>query len=188
MILRKIQLQWIMLTIVIVAVAGFVYSKQNNRKTVAAKQKNPCSVEFPKPSGYVNDFTRLFTTAEFSSLDSIVTNYEKETGNEIAIVTIDGTMIGKCDMETYSRALANEWKIGKKDKNNGVLICIAAPLRKMGIKTGTGIELLLTNEEAKYIIDSVMIPSFRNAQYFEGTKKGLDAIFKELQQDPDIRF
>ena len=136
---------------------------------------------FPAPTGYVSDFENVFSVQERKVLDSMLTAYEKETTVEIGVVTLHDKYAGIGNFDSLVTAIHNEWGVGKKEKNNGVLLAICMPLRKMRISTGRGIEKVLTDEEAKKIIEENMVPEFRNAKYFEGTRKGLVAVMNELR-------
>jgi uncharacterized protein len=136
---------------------------------------------FPAPLGYVSDFENVFTVQEKKVLDSMLTAYEKETTVEIGVVTLHDKYPGIGNFDSLVTALHNEWGVGKKEKNNGVLLAICVPLRKMRISTGRGIETVLTDEEAKKIIEEIMVPEFRNTKYFEGTRMSLTAIMSELR-------
>jgi uncharacterized protein len=136
---------------------------------------------FPAPLGYVNDFENVFTVQEKKVLDSMLTAYENETTVEISVVTLHDKYPGIGNFDSLVTALHNEWGVGKKEKNNGVVLAICVPLRKMRINTGFGIETVLTNEEANKIIEEILVPEFRNEKYFEGTRRGLVAIMNELR-------
>jgi len=170
--------KWILsigLVFLIFGLVFFVNVLATNKTT-----HNPCGVIFPKASGYVNDFYHLFTEAERFQLDSIIAQHEKEMTNQIALITIDSAMLGKCDVDQYTLEIANDWGVGVKGKNNGIVIGIAPSLKKIRIQNGEGIRKLLTDAETGDIINNIMIPYFKKAQFFEGVKIGLDAIFKEL--------
>ena len=85
------------------------------------------------------------------------------------------------EFDQFSLELFKKWGVGKKEKNNGVGIIFSSKLRKLRIEVGKGMESKLTNAEAKYIIDSLIIPEFKRSAYFEGTLKGLQAVIKEIQ-------
>lgn len=182
--MNKRQIKWILSVAVFLFVAGLFYMAQSNTGSSATKKirANPCEIDFPKATGYVNDFTHIFTPDQIQALDSIIGLHETETTNQIAIITIDSIMLGKCDIEQYTFEIANEWGVGQKGKNNGVLIGIAPALRKIRIQNGYGIEKIMTNEETQIIIDSFFIPQFKKPNYFEGTMNGLNAIITHLKK------
>ncbi|HZG25789.1 MAG TPA: TPM domain-containing protein, partial [Chitinophagaceae bacterium] len=59
---------------------------------------------------------------------------------------------------------------------------IAPDLRRVRIQNGYGIEKILSNEDTRVIIDNVMMPAFRANNFFNGTKEGLLAIIRKLEQ------
>ncbi len=140
-----------------------------------------CNIDLPKATGYVNDFTNLFTPDQRHVLDSIITFNEKQTSNEIAIVTLNSNMLGKCSLEDYAIALGKNWGVGKKEKNNGIVMAISKDLRQITIRNGYGIEKIFSNAETGSIIDSIIIPEFKKDNYFEGTRQGLLAIIEKTK-------
>jgi uncharacterized protein len=133
--------------------------------------------------GWVNDFEDIFTVGEEHSLDSIITNFEKETSIEIAIVTLDTNHVGEdiTDMYEATFAIANNWGVGKKDKDNGVVIGISKGRMLMYIQNGKGIENILTDEATQQIIDKTFVPFFSKGDYYDGTVAGLKTIMAVLK-------
>ncbi len=136
-------------------------------------------VDFPTPIGFVNDFEGIFTSEEINQLETIISEHEKETSNEIAVVTILSYEPFQ-SIEEYSLKLGNHWRIGKKGKNNGIMIVFGKKLREIRIDVGLGLENKLKDEEAKQIIDNTIIPEFKKGNFFEGIKKGLFKIIEEV--------
>lgn len=130
---------------------------------------------------WTNDFENIFSESEEHILDSLVKAYEKATTNEIIIITFDSTWITNQDFDKFVLAIHNNWGIGKKGINNGIVIGICPDLRKIRISNGYGIEKKLSDEETKRIIDETIIPEFRKENYFEGTKKGILALISKLK-------
>ncbi len=139
-------------------------------------------VQLPiKPLGWISDYEHIFSDSQISELDSIISDFEKETANEIAIVTIESSWTTKEIFDSLTLAIANNWGIGKKDKNNGILIGISTGLRKIRINNGYGIEAKLTDAETKKIIDDIILPEFKKGNYFEGTKNGILALMQKVR-------
>ena len=136
--------------------------------------------KFPVKIGYVNDFEGIFTNEQISELNGIISNHEKETTNQIVIVSIKSFAPYETLFD-YSLKLANYWGIGQKVKNNGVAIVFGKQIREIRIQVGYGLEKKLKDEEAKRIIDNVIIPEFKKDDYYNGIKKGLVAIIKEIE-------
>lgn len=153
---------------------------QDKKSTGRLTADIPGAVAPPAPKGWVNDFDSLFTTAQATELDSLIHTFEKETGNEIAVVTIPANWVAPENFNEYVLALANEWEVGKKN-NNGVVIGISNGLHKIRICNGYGIEKKITDAETKMILDSVVFPEFKENRLFEGTKMGMLALMKKIQ-------
>ncbi len=134
-----------------------------------------------EPTGWVSDFEQIFSVGQIAELDSIIAHFEKETTNEIAIVTIDKSWTTKESFDSLTMALAKNWGIGKKDKNNGILIGICTGLRIIRIQNGSGIAEKLTDKETKKIIDQIIISEFKKGNYFEGIKNGLLALMQKVR-------
>jgi hypothetical protein len=135
----------------------------------------------PSPTGNVSDFENIYTETEARILDSLISDIEVECSIEIAVVTLDSVLTSLDDFDVYTLQLANDWGIGKKGENNGILIGISSSFRKMRIENGYGIEKRLSNQETKTIIDSLFIPEFKKGDYYEGTRNGLLGIMTQLE-------
>jgi len=70
----------------------------------------------------------------------------KETTNEIAVVTIPS--LEGDTVENFAVKLFEDWKIGNTDKDNGVLLLIAAKEHDIKIEVGYGLEGALTDAQA----------------------------------------
>ena len=145
-------------------------------------RKSDAKILFPvRPLGWTSDYENIFTLSQIKELDSIIANFEKETSNEIAIVTIDSSSTTSEEFDNLILTISNDWGVGKKGLNNGILIGISTGLRKIRISNGYGIETKLTDAETKKIIDEVIIPEFKNAKFFEGTKNGLLTLMQKIR-------
>lgn len=154
---------------------------QKNNKDKEATTQLPIP---EKPKGWVSDFAKIFTPEQVNILDATLTLHEGDTGNEIAVVTLDldsAVIKTDNDFNSYALALFNKWGIGKKEKNNGVLVLLCPNLQKVRIAVGYGLESKLTDDEAKTIIDSIMIPAFKDSDYYTGVLKGLAEIATQIK-------
>jgi uncharacterized protein len=134
----------------------------------------------PKPISYVSDFENILSKKQERYLDSMIKSFEKKTTVQIALLTIDTSMVSRADFQNYIFQISKTWGVGQKEKNNGVTIGISKGYRIIRIDIGYGIENILTDAETKKIIDSYFIPSLKKGLYFEGVIKGLKAIMKKL--------
>lgn len=132
-----------------------------------------------KPVGWVSDYAHLFTNDQIEKLDSTLNKFEKETTNEIAVLTLDSSFNQRENFDSLILSIHNFWGVGKEVKNNGILIGISVNQRKIRINNGYGIESKLSNEETKKIIDDIVSPEFKRGNYFIGLN---DAIIILMQK------
>ncbi len=126
------------------------------------------------PTGYVNDFSNTLTAEQIQTLNDKLTNFEKETTNEISVVLIKN--LGDDYIENYAVKLFGDWGIGKKDKDNGVLILVAMEDHKMRIEVGYGLEGALTDAQSTWVNENQMKPAFKEGKYYEGINDAVDKI------------
>lgn len=145
-------------------------------------QTNPNKQQFVVKKERVIDYERIFTDEEIQQLDSIVNDIWEKGIAEIAIVTIDERHTDKAHFDQYVFDNLTGYAQGEYGKNNGIVIAISKKLRLMRIENGYGIEKLMSDEATKKIIDEYFIPKFKNNNYFEGTRSGLNAILSHVEK------
>ncbi|MEK7088855.1 MAG: TPM domain-containing protein [Patescibacteria group bacterium] len=131
-----------------------------------------------KPQNFVNDYANILSAENKNSLENKISNFEKQTSNEIAVVIIpslDGNTV-----ENIAQNIFTKWGIGKKDKNNGILFLIAMAEHKTRIHTGYGVEGYLTDLATSYIQSEIITPAFREGNYFSGIDGALDRMMEAL--------
>jgi len=127
-----------------------------------------------QPSGFVNDFAGMLSAEQKQQLETKLTDFEKTTGNEIAVATIPN--LGGDTIENFAVKLFEEWKIGKAKNDNGVLLLIAKDDREMRIEVGYGLEGALTDAQSYWIIQNIMRPAFQAGDYDAGIIGAVDKI------------
>jgi uncharacterized protein len=83
-------------------------------------------------------------------------------------------------IETYTIRVAETWKLGRKGKDDGLLLLIAKNDRHVRIEVGYGLEGVIPDAIAKRIISEVITPRFQRGDYYGGIKAGLDAIMAQI--------
>lgn len=134
-----------------------------------------------KPQGRVNDYAGLITSSMEEVLETLLEEHEKDTSNQIAIATflsLDGNSI-----EDLSYRLATQWKLGQKDKNNGVLLIVSRDDRKLRIEVGYGLEASLTDAKCRMIIENEIKPFFKSGNYDDGFNAGIHAIIAVIKKE-----
>ncbi len=130
-----------------------------------------------KPTGYVNDYEKVFTSAQKDTLEKMLSDYEKKTSIEMCIVTS-----ADFDFQTQADNLAETWGVGKKGLNNGLLIGFSPSQRFYSVRTGYGLEEFLPDAKVNQFTTN-MKPAFRAEDYFGGIKELVLNIQNELGSD-----
>jgi uncharacterized protein len=141
--------------------------------TACGQTPNDYWTELPSPKGWVNDFENIFTKDQVKALDSLVADYEKRTTTEISVITIPASATDKARFDELTLMIANKWGVGKKEKDNGILIGISKEHRTIRIQNGLGIEKLITDNQTKQIIDQTIIPNFKADNFYKGVFDGI---------------
>lgn len=145
---------------------GFIFSQEEKSKSFSDKPT--------KLVQYVTDETGTLTSSEVNTLSQKLQSFDKNTSTQIVVYMIQ-SLDGE-SLEDVSNTIAEKNKIGRKGKDNGVLIFIAKGDRKIRIEVGYGLEGVLTDAVSSQIIRKEITPSFRNNNFYEGINKGVDAI------------
>ena len=130
---------------------------------------------------WIFDDANVLTQEQISKFDSLYKSHEKETTNEIALVTTSN-YYPDTSLLMFAVNFGRSHGIGKKGKDNGVVIVFNGTRQETMISTGYGTEKILRDEIVKKIIDSLMLPNFKKGKTFEGLWEGSLAIVKFLEK------
>ncbi|HMX56493.1 MAG TPA: YgcG family protein [Leptospiraceae bacterium] len=139
-------------------------------------------VAVPQLQTRVTDLTGTLSASENAELSKILADYEKEKGSQIAVLILPSTRPET--IEQYSIRVAEQWKIGRKGVDDGVLLIVAKEDRKLRIEVGYGLEGVLPDAKAKDIIDEVIVPYFKNGDFYGGVKIGVETIIATIKNEP----
>jgi uncharacterized membrane protein YgcG len=128
----------------------------------------------PASHGRVNDFAEVIDAEWAPRLQRLIREVDQRASAELAVVTIES--LEGVTIEEYARRLFNEWGIGEKDRNNGVLLLAAIRDRKVRIEVGYGLEPTITNRFAAAVIQEEIVPRFRRQEYGAGTYAALQRL------------
>lgn len=125
--------------------------------------------QFPEPMvpfRLVNDFTGMLTPQQQIDLNNKLQTFNNKTSTQIYVVTYDD--LQGYPIYDFGARLGEEWGIGQKDKDNGILILISPENHEITIQTGYGLEGAVPDAIAKRLISNVITPSFREEDYYTG--------------------
>ena len=167
---------WILtLTFLIVGFLSFS-AKSKTGQTNATLSKEDNGIYKP-----VLDNAGIFSKEEIRQLESFIANLDERTGIQIAVLIAKD--LGREDIESFSMKHAEQYKLGKKGTDNGVLLTVAMKEREIRIETGYGAEGILTDAVCARIIRNKITPLFKQKKYFEGIESGIKSIASVLTSD-----
>ena len=143
-------------------------------------------VRFPSPEGLVNDRAGVLSEKTKAQLGSLLGLIERKTSAEVVVLTVKTTR--PLTTEQYAVELFQKWGIGKRGKDNGVLILLATEDRKVRIETGYGLEGAVTDAYAKVIIDTFMVPRFQKGDYDGGIIGGVIPIAQIIRDEYGVEL
>jgi len=132
----------------------------------------------PNGGQYVVDLARLLPPQEKDAIGAELRRYEQATGNQLVVLTVPSLM-GE-DISGYANRVARAWGVGRKDRNNGVLILVAAAEKRVRFEVGRGVEDRLPDITAKRIQREVTLPLFKAGRFGQGLAASVEAIERTL--------
>ena len=127
----------------------------------------------------VTDRANLLTSPQRQALEQKLEGFERARGSLVAVITVPTR--GYETIEEFAGRVTDEWKLGRKGVDDGVLFVIAVQDRKLRIHTGRGVQGPLTDALSKRIVSDIVSPRFRTGDYAGGIDAGVDAIFKAIE-------
>jgi uncharacterized protein len=143
------------------------------------------ALDVPRLTGYVNDEAGLLSAAERTALEQKLDAYEKQSGQQFALLTIP-TLDGDA-LESFSIRVVEQWKLGKKGKDDGLLLLVVRDDHKLRIEVGYGLEGEITDAFSSRVIRDVIAPAFRAGAPAQGINAAFDAlIIKASGKEPPL--
>jgi uncharacterized protein len=144
------------------------------------------------PNVQLSDSTKLVSNPDGilsadaeAQINKMLLDIRRKTTCEVAMVVIDD-MADDTDIDNFATDIFSKWGLGKKDKDNGVLIVVAKDAHKYVIRTGYGAEGVLPDVVCGRIGRRIMAPAFRENDYDGGLIKATQNI-QQIMTDPEVR-
>ncbi len=128
------------------------------------------------PVGFVNDFADIIDDTSEYFIESAISELEENTSVEIAVVTVTNLPQDET-VESYINKLFNEWGVGKKGEDNGIMILLSLEERVIRIEVGYGLEGILPDGKLGRILDDNLV-----ALEEENYGAGLEGIVLDISQ------
>jgi uncharacterized protein len=131
---------------------------------------------------WVTDMPGVLRADTIARLNSTISGFERTNGAEMAVVVIrslDGLSIEETAVKLFEL-----WGIGKKRKDNGLLLLWSTGDRRVRVEVGYGLEGVLPDGKVGRILDAYVMPKFRSGQFDEGLLAGVDALLGAARDEP----
>lgn len=127
----------------------------------------------PSPPRLVNDLAGLLSPEEQAALEAKLVAYEDSTSTQMLVVLIQD--LGGWEISAFSFAIGDAWGVGQKKLDNGLVLAVSRDDRKVFVAPGRGLEGALPDVLCKRIVDNILVPAFREGQFYAGIDRATDA-------------
>lgn len=142
------------------------------------------ALEAPPLRSPVVDRAELLSPAAARRLERELLAYEKATGHQIVVHTTPS--LEGLEIEEYSIAIADQWRIGRGGLDNGAILTVAPRERRVRIEVGYGLEGVIPDAIASRIVREVILPELREGSFEAGILAGVAAI-EEAARGESVR-
>jgi uncharacterized protein len=151
--------------------------------SVAARSEPLASIPNPRirDGTWVTDMPGALRADTVARLNAAIGAFERSTGIEMAVVVVrslDGSTV-----EDVAERLFRLWGIGKKDRDNGLLLLWSTGDRRVRIEVGYGLEGVLPDGKVGAILDAYVIPKFKSGDFDAGIVNGVDAVLAAARNE-----
>ncbi|MCX8521250.1 MAG: TPM domain-containing protein, partial [Rhodoferax sp.] len=136
----------------------------------------------PALKGHVTDLTATLSAAQQAQLEQRLGAFEASKGTQLAVLMIPSTQPEA--IEQYALRVAEQWKLGRKQVDDGAILLIAKNDRALRIEVGYGLEGALSDIVSKRIIEEHIRPRFQQGDFFGGIEAGLAQMMRVIDGEP----
>ncbi len=133
-------------------------------------------VAVPPLTGHVIDQTGTLTAEQKTTLEQTLAAFESRKGSQLAVLMVSSTAPEA--IEPYALRVAEQWKLGRKKVDDGVILVVAKADRTLRIEVGYGLEGALNDATSKRIIDEIILPRFKQQDFYGGITAGVGQIIR----------
>ena len=166
----------ILISTLLIITANFAYAQQQEQE----------EARIPAYRGYVNDFANVINADDEHKIEALAQELDAKTTAQLAVMTVSTTK--PLTIHQYSVAVFDKWRIGTKEKDNGVLILMAVDDRKVWITTGYGLEGAIPDAIAKQVVEQIMIPQLKQGNLSKGLLLGSAAVIQLAAKEYNVEL
>lgn len=172
--LRRPALTWLhglwLATVMLLAALGWGSTPARAQST---------GLPIPALTTRVMDQTGTLTAAQTQALEGKLAGLEQSTGSQVVVLIVPTT--APEDIAAYGWRVADQWKIGRKDVGDGVLLLVAKQDRTVRIEVAKTLEGAIPDLAASQIIQGSLVPAFRQGDYAGGLNAAVDQLAARIR-------
>lgn len=158
------------LTLIWRALTALIFAALLPWQAVLAQPLQPV----PALTARVIDQTGTLSAEQTAAIEARLRSLEEQSGSQVVVLMVPTT--APEDIAPYAHRVASDWKIGRKDVGDGLLIVIAKDDRRMRMEVARALEGAIPDLVAARIIDQQMAPFFRQNDYAGGILAAIDQV------------
>jgi uncharacterized protein len=139
-------------------------------------------IAVPPLKSRVTDLTATLAADQRAGLEAKLAEFEKRKGSQVAVLIVPTTQPEA--IEQFAIRVFDEWQLGRKGVDDGILLVVAKNDRKLRIEVGRGLEGAVPDAIAKRIVSEVIAPRFREGDFYGGITAGVDRILRTIDGEP----
>ena len=133
----------------------------------------------PPLNGRVTDLTHTLSASQSQALDSKLAAFEAQAGPQIVVLMVP--TVAPEDIVDYTQRVADQWKVGRRDVGDGLLIVVAKNDHKILIAPAKALEGAVPDLAARQIIDGAIKPAFKKDDFAGGLNLAIDQLEARLR-------
>jgi len=136
-------------------------------------------IAVPPLKARVTDLTATLTSDQRAALERKLAALEARKGSQVAVLLVPTTQPET--VEQYAIRVFDQWKLGRKGTDDGVLLLVAKNDRKLRIEVGYGLEGAIPDAIARRVMDEDIVPLFKQGNFYGGISAGTDRVSKLIE-------
>lgn len=138
----------------------------------------------PALQARVNDHAALLSAAEVTRLESLLARYEQRSKHQFAVLTLPS--LGGEAIEPFAIRVVEAWKLGGKQRDDGLILLVAKAERQMRIEVGYGLEGDIPDAVASRVVREVLTPAFAAGDFAGGIERALRTLMHAAGGDEGL--
>lgn len=139
-----------------------------------------------KEDTYVYDVDNIIDDETEKKLNELLVELEEKTDIEFAVISVESLL--NRSIEYYANTIFNTLEIGKKEKDNGILLLFSRSDKKVRLEIGRGLEGDLNDSKCGRILDEYFVPYRENDEYTEATEMTVEAVISVIAEEYEINI